>query len=121
METYEVYNMKFYHYHGSTEYEFRPALIINDKIIEIEDPEKELKAIKMTGTNRSDSYIEYPLKYWKYAGCTKPTTVRLESLYQPIKAGQLKKENKRGNLHPVDIANIRRIMEKYQDRMGTRD
>ena len=50
----------------------RPVLIWNDLAYVI--------AFKMTSADRGDNDEEYQVKYWKEAGLTKPTSIRIKKL-----------------------------------------
>ena len=68
MSRYEIWyaNVKF---EDSLEIKERPVLILNETAYII-------TAYKMTGTAR-DSDREVPVKYWKEAGLSKPTYIRI--------------------------------------------
>ena len=62
-------NVKF---EDTDETKERPVLIWNDLAFVI--------GYKMTGTDRGDSNDEYRIRYWKEAGLTKPTSIRLNKV-----------------------------------------
>ena len=68
MKRYEIWRARV-KYEESDEIKERPVLIWNDTAFII--------AYKMTGTNRGDNLEEYPIKYWKEAGLSKPTSIRI--------------------------------------------
>lgn len=71
MERYEIWkaNVKF---EDSNETKTRPILIWNDKAF--------LIAYKLTGTDRGDGKDEYRIRYWKEAGLSKPTSIRIRKV-----------------------------------------
>lgn len=71
MERYEIWQAKV-RFEDSDEVKQRPVLIWNNKAF--------LVAYKMTGTDRGDDRDEYRLRYWKEAGLTKPTSIRLRKV-----------------------------------------
>lgn len=71
MERYEIWRAKV-RFEDSDELKERPVLIWNDQVF--------LIAYKMTGTDRGDDKDEYRVKYWKEAGLTKPTSIRLRKV-----------------------------------------
>lgn len=58
-------------------------MIWNDQIF--------LVAYKMTGTNRGDDQDEYRIQYWKEAGLSKPTSIRLRKVLRLTKGDLLYK------------------------------
>ncbi|MDE7017906.1 MAG: hypothetical protein K2P65_10115 [Lachnospiraceae bacterium] len=58
-------------------------MIWNDQIF--------LVAYKMTGTNRGDDQDEYCIQYWKEAGLSKPTSIRLRKVLRLTKGDLLYK------------------------------
>ena len=71
MERYEIWQAKV-RFEESEEIKQRPVLIWNKQIF--------LIAYKMTGTDRGDSQDEYRIRYWKEAGLSKPTSIRLRKV-----------------------------------------
>lgn len=71
MKRYEIWyaNVRYEDEETSKE---RPVLIWNDKVF--------LAAYKMTGTDRGDNTDEFRVEYWKEAGLSKPTTIRIKKL-----------------------------------------
>lgn len=71
MERYEIWQakVKFEETDGVKE---RPVLIWGDQAF--------LIAYKMTGTDRGDNQEEYRVRYWKEAGLSKPTSIRLRKV-----------------------------------------
>ena len=61
----------------------RPVLIWNNAAYVI--------AYKMTGTNRGDDADEYQVRYWREAGLTKPTSIRIRKQLKLEKADLLYK------------------------------
>lgn len=55
----------------------RPVLLWNDQAF--------LIAYKMTGTDRGDNRDEYRVRYWKEAGLSKPTSIRLRKVLRLTK------------------------------------
>lgn len=82
MERYEIWQaeVKFEESDGIKE---RPVMIWNDQIF--------LVAYKMTGTNRGDDQDEYRIQYWKEAGLSKPTSIRLRKVLRLTKGDLLYK------------------------------
>ncbi len=74
MERYEIWQAKV-KFEDSNEVKERPVLIWNDQAYII-------IAYKMTGTDRGDNSEEYRIQYWKEAGLTKPTSIRIKKLLQ---------------------------------------
>lgn len=68
MERYEIWQAKV-KFEDSNEVKARPVLIWNDYAYII--------GYKMTGTDRGDDLDEYRIRYWKEAGLSKPTSIRL--------------------------------------------
>lgn len=68
MKRYEIWQARV-KFEGSNEEKERPVLIWNDQIF--------LVAYKMTGTDRGDNLEEYRVQYWREAGLSKPTSIRL--------------------------------------------
>lgn len=64
MERYEIWQAKV-KFEETDEVKARPVLII---------------AYKMTGTDRGDDQEEYRIRYWKEAGLSKPTSIRLRKV-----------------------------------------
>lgn len=71
MERYEIWYAKV-KFEESEDIKDRPVLIWNDCAFII--------AYKMTGTDRGDNRDEYRIRYWKEAGLSKPTSVRLRKI-----------------------------------------
>ena len=71
MNRYEIWmaKVKFEDTEGVKE---RPVMIWNDQCYII--------AYKMTGTDRGDNQEEYRVKYWKEAGLSKPTSIRIRKV-----------------------------------------
>ena len=71
MERYEIWQARV-RFEESAEVKERPVLIWNDQVF--------LIAYKMTGTDRGDGQNEYRVRYWKEAGLSKPTSIRLRKV-----------------------------------------
>lgn len=82
MERYEIWFAKV-KYEDSDEIRERPVLIWNDCAF--------LIAYKMTSTDRGDGEDEYRVRYWKEAGLTKPTSIRLRKVLRLTKEDLLYK------------------------------
>lgn len=68
MERYEIWQARV-RFEDSDTIKERPVMIWNDRAF--------LIAYKLTGTDRGDDQDEYRIRYWKEAGLTKPTSIRL--------------------------------------------
>ena len=68
MNRYEIWMAKV-RFEDSAEVKDRPVMIWNDTAFVI--------AYKMTGTDRGDNREEYKIEYWKEAGLTKETSIRI--------------------------------------------
>ena len=82
MERYDIWQAKV-KFEESDEAKERPVLIWNNQVL--------LVAYKMTGTDRGDDQDEYRIRYWKEAGLTKPTSVRLRKVLRLEKGDLLYK------------------------------
>ena len=82
MERYDIWQAKV-KFEESDEAKERPVLIWNNQVF--------LVAYKMTGTDRGDDQDEYRIRYWKVAGLTKPTSVRLRKVLRLEKGDLLYK------------------------------
>ena len=82
MERYDIWQAKV-KFEESDEAKERPVLIWNNQGF--------LVAYKMTGTDRGDDQDEYRIRYWKEAGLTKPTSVRLRKVLRLEKGDLLYK------------------------------
>ena len=82
MERYDIWQAKV-KFEESDEAKERPVLIWNNHVF--------LVAYKMTGTDRGDDQDEYRIRYWKEAGLTKPTSVRLRKVLRLEKGDLLYK------------------------------
>lgn len=82
MERYDIWQAKV-KFEESDEAKKRPVLIWNNQVF--------LVAYKMTGTDRGDDQDEYRIRYWKEAGLTKPTSVRLRKVLRLEKGDLLYK------------------------------
>lgn len=71
MERYEIWQAKV-KFEDSDDIKERPVLIWGGQAY--------LVAYKMTGTNRGDNQDEYRVRYWKEAGLSKPTSIRLRKV-----------------------------------------
>ena len=71
MERYEIWQARV-KFEESDEIKERPVLIWNKQVF--------LIAYKMTGTDRGDGQDEYRIRYWKEAGLSKPTSIRLRKV-----------------------------------------
>ena len=71
MNRYEIWSAKV-KFEESDEVKERPVLIWNDQPF--------LIVYKTTGTDRGDNLEEYRIRYWKEAGLTKPTSIRLRKV-----------------------------------------
>lgn len=71
MERYEIWRAKV-RFEESNEIKERPVLIWENHIFMI--------AYKMTGTDRGDNQDEYRIRYWREAGLSKPTSIRLRKV-----------------------------------------
>ena len=82
MKRYEIWQakVKFEETDGVKE---RPVLIWENQAF--------LVAYKMTGTNRGDNQDEYRVRYWKEAGLTKSTSIRLRKVLRLTKEDLLYK------------------------------
>ena len=76
MERYEIWQAKV-KFEESDEVKERPVLIWNNHVF--------LIAYKMTGTNRGDDQDEYRVQYWKEAGLSKPTSIRIRKVLKLTK------------------------------------
>lgn len=74
MNRYEIWYAHV-RFEDSTEIKERPVLIWNDMAYMI-------VGYKMTGTDRGNDEREFPIEYWKEAGLSKPTTIRIGKLLQ---------------------------------------
>ena len=82
MDRYEIWSAKV-KFEDSSEVKERPVLIWNDQTF--------LIAYKMTGTDRGDNLEEYRIRYWKEAGLTKPTSIRLRKVLKLEKSDLIRK------------------------------
>ena len=82
MERYDIWQAKV-KFEESDEAKERPVLIWNNQVF--------LVAYKMTGTDRGDDQDEYRIRYWKEAGLTNPTSVRLRKVLRLEKGDLLYK------------------------------
>ena len=82
MERYDIWQAKV-KFEESDEAKERPVLVWNNQVF--------LVAYKMTGTDRGDDQDEYRIRYWKEAGLTKPTSVRLRKVLRLEKGDLLYK------------------------------
>lgn len=82
MNRYEIWSAKV-KFEDSSEVKERPVLIWNDQTF--------LIVYKMTGTDRGDDLEEYRIKYWKEAGLTKPTSIRLRKVLKLEKRDLIRK------------------------------
>ena len=71
MERYEIWQARV-KFEESDEIKERPVLIWNKQVF--------LIAYKMTGTDRGNGQDEYRIRYWKEAGLSKPTSIRLRKV-----------------------------------------
>lgn len=71
MERFEIWQARV-RFEESDEVKERPVLIWNKQVF--------LIAYKMTGTDRGDDRDEYRIRYWKEAGLSKPTSIRLRKV-----------------------------------------
>lgn len=71
MERYEIWRAKI-RFEDSEEIKEHPVLIWNNQAF--------LIAYKMTGTDRGDTQDEYRVRYWREAGLSKPTSIRLRKV-----------------------------------------
>ena len=82
MNRYEIWSAKV-RFEESDEVKERPVLIWNDQPF--------LIAYKTTGTDRGDNLEEYRIRYWKEAGLTKPTSIRLRKVLKLEKSDFVRK------------------------------
>ena len=68
MQRYEIWWAKV-RFEETSDIKHRPVLIWNDLAYVI--------AYKMTSTDRGDDREEFKIEYWKEAGLSKPTTIRI--------------------------------------------
>ena len=82
MNRYEIWmaKVKFEDTEGVKE---RPVMIWNDQYY--------LIAYKMTGTDRGDNQDEYRVKYWREAGLSKPTSIRIRKVLRLEKSDLIRK------------------------------
>lgn len=71
MKRYEIWRARV-KFEESDEVKERPVLIWDSQAF--------LIAYKMTGTDRGDNRDEFPVRYWKEAGLSKPTSIRLRKV-----------------------------------------
>lgn len=71
MERYDIWRARI-RFEDSEEIKERPVLIWNNQHF--------LIAYKMTGTDRGDNQDEYRIRYWREAGLSKPTSIRLRKV-----------------------------------------
>jgi len=76
MERYEIWQARV-KFEESDEVKERPVMIWNHQFF--------LIGYKLTGTDRGDNQEEYRIKYWKEAGLTKPTSIRLRKVLKLTK------------------------------------
>ena len=76
MKRYEIWQARV-RFEETEEVKKRPVLIWDDQAF--------LIAYKMTGTNRGDDQDEYRIRYWKEAGLTKPTSIRIRKVLRLTK------------------------------------
>ena len=80
MERYEIWQARV-KFEDTDDVKERPVLIWGGQAY--------LVAYKMTGTNRGDDQDEYRVRYWKEAGLSKPTSIRLRKVLRLEKADLL--------------------------------
>lgn len=71
MERFDIWQARV-RFEDSAEVKERPVLIWNQQAF--------LVAYKLTGTDRGDHRDEYRIRYWREAGLTKPTSIRLRKV-----------------------------------------
>lgn len=71
MERYEIWQARV-KFEDTDDVKERPVLIWGGQAY--------LVAYKMTGTDRGDDQDEYRVRYWKEAGLSKPTSIRLRKV-----------------------------------------
>lgn len=71
MKRYEIWRARV-RFEDSDEVKERPVMIWGES--------QYLIAYKMTGTDRGDDTDEYRIRYWKEAGLSKPTSIRLRHI-----------------------------------------
>lgn len=82
MNRYEIWSEKV-RFEESNEVKERPVLIWNNQPF--------LIVYKMTGIDRGDNLEEYRIRYWKEAGLTKPTSIRLRKVLKLEKSDFVRK------------------------------
>ena len=82
MERYEIWSAKV-KFEDSNDVKERPVMIWNGQPF--------LIVYKMTGTDRGDNKDEYRIRYWKEAGLSKPTSIRLRKVLKLTSDDLIKK------------------------------
>lgn len=90
MNRYEIWEAEVM-FEDSSDMKKRPVLIWNDLAFVI--------CYKMTGTDRGDNKEEFKIEFWKEAGLSKPTTIRINKL---LRLEQNSMVRKIGELDPRD-------------------
>lgn len=87
-------------YEDSDESKDRPVLITGTGAMYV-------LALKVTSTEQRPVWGEYDITYWKSAGLDHPSTVQCE---KPLELQEKDFRRKIGDLHPLDVVNIRKIL-----------
>ncbi len=95
----------------------RPVLRINETPFSKVALDSKITTIKITSKpKRAGKYVEYEIIKWKEAGLSRPSTVRLSTIFSVIAKKDI--YSKIGDLSREDALNIRAIMYEYSDKMG---
>lgn len=95
----------------------RPVLRINETPFSKVTLDSKITTIKITSKpKRAGKYVEYELHDWRAAGLSRPSTVRLSTLFSSI----VKKDiySKLGDLSRADALNISVIMKEKAHKIG---
>lgn len=91
-------------FEDSTEVKSRPVVITDHGEVYV-------LALKVTSHAPRDVWGEYALVYWREAGLSKPSTVRISKRLRLEPHDMIRKV---GTLHPADIMSIITIMRERQ-------
>ena len=91
----------FVRFEDSQEIKRRPVVILNPSEVFV-------LSLKITSHAGRNQWGEYEIIMWESAGLPKPSTIRVTQLLELERSSF---DRRIGQLHPVDILNVQRLLE----------